>query len=167
MAFTLGANVVRGGPGEIMTPFIIPDKFTMDYCIWAHPEENVEDVKKEIENCIDAVARMDEWLRDHKPTVEWKLWWPPFNAPQDHPIVQTISNAYETITGKKPILSGCPGVLDTCFLEAHGIPSVSHGAGGLGTDTEHAENEFVEIKDLVRATKVLALATMDWCGYQK
>lgn len=165
--FTMGANVVRGGPGELLNPYIIPDNFTLDYGIWAHPDEKVENVKKEIEDYIDAVARTDDWLKDHKPKLEWKLWWGPFNTPLDHPIVKTVSDAFESVTGKKPALTGCLGVLDCCFLEAYGIPSISHGAGGAGMDTEHAENEFVEIKDLIRATKVLALSVLDWCGYEE
>ncbi|MFQ5762691.1 MAG: ArgE/DapE family deacylase [Candidatus Bathyarchaeia archaeon] len=165
--FTLGANVVRGGPGEILTPYIIPDVFTLDYCVWAHPQEEVAVVKKEIEDCINAVASADEWLRDHPPKVEWKLWWGPYNTPENHPLVKTVSDAYEQVTQTKPQLAGCPGVLDCTFLEAQGIPCVSHGPGGAGAATEHAENEFVVIDDIMRATKVLSLATLDWCGYEK
>jgi len=163
--FTLGVNVIRGGPGELRTPFIIPDNFVMDCCIWAHPEEKVEDIKKEIENHINAICSTDEWLKDHRPKVEWVLWWPPFTTPLDHPIVKTVSEAYEAITGKKPIITGCPAVLDAPFLTR--IPTVSHGAGGAGTDTEHAENEFIVIDDITRAAKVLAIAILDWCGYKK
>jgi acetylornithine deacetylase/succinyl-diaminopimelate desuccinylase-like protein len=31
----------------------------------------------------------------------------------------------------------------------------------------HANNEWVDTRDLVTATKILALTIMDWCGYEE
>ena len=51
---------------------------------------------------------------------------------------------------------------DAAFLNPQGIPSIVYGPGSLLV--AHAIDEFVEMDELVLATKTFALATMDWCG---
>ncbi len=34
------------------------------------------------------------------------------------------------------------------------------------TEQMHATNEWVDIDNLVTATKILSLTIMDWCGYE-
>jgi acetylornithine deacetylase len=34
------------------------------------------------------------------------------------------------------------------------------------TEQMHAVNEFVNVKDLITATKVMAVTILDWCGYE-
>ena len=59
----------------------------------------------------------------------------------------------------------CPAVVDAAFMTNKGVPSICYGAGGLGLSSIHGVDEFVVIDDLIRATKVLAVAALDWCGY--
>ena len=162
---TLGPNVIRGGPGEIGTPFITPDFCTVDYCIWYPPHIDVEEIKAEIEERIHLVSATDGWLKDHPPQVDWKFHWTRYEVDEDHPIISTVMAAHESVTGKtaKPVAS--PGVIDAAFMTEKGVPSICYGSGGLGLYSVHGVDEFVVVDDLVRATKVLALAVLDWCGY--
>ena len=89
--FVLHPGVITGGPHGVMVPFIISEFCTIEYAIWYHPDEDVEDVKREVEEHIRHAAAMDEWLRDNPPEVEWKLHWPPFNIKEDDPIVRTMT----------------------------------------------------------------------------
>ena len=165
--FSIGPNIIRAGPSDILTPFIIPDTFTMDCCIWAHPEEDVNAVKEELEHYINAVASCDEWMKDHPPKLEWKLWWAPFKTPEDHPLVKTVSTAVKAVTGEAFTITGCLGVLDCAFVSSRGIPTVAVGVPNEGIVTAHAENEFIKIDDLIKMTKVFALSILDWCRYEK
>ena len=65
--FTLHPGVVTGGPYGVLVPFVISEFMTIEYCVWYHPEEDPEDVKREIETHISRAASMDTWLRDHAP----------------------------------------------------------------------------------------------------
>ena len=60
----------------MLVPFVISEFMTIEYCVWYHPEEDPEDVKREIETHIERAASMDVWLREHPPVVEWKMNWP-------------------------------------------------------------------------------------------
>jgi acetylornithine deacetylase len=161
---TIGANVIRGGPGEIATPFIVPDSCVLDYCIWYPPNLKVEEIKSEIENQIAASTVNDLWLQEHPPRLEWVLHWHPFLTPENHPIVTTVVGAHNQVTGKPPGISSSIAVNDGSFTSLKGMPSLAYGAGGEGLPTAHAVDEFVRIDDLVRVTKVLTVALIDWCG---
>ena len=52
--FTLHPGVVTGGPYGVLVPFVISEFMTIEYCVWYHPDEDPEDVKREIETHIDA-----------------------------------------------------------------------------------------------------------------
>jgi acetylornithine deacetylase len=82
--YTIGPNVLRGGPDSIGTPYIIPNHCDIDYCVWALQTEPVEQAKTELLAAINDAAAKDWWLADHPPTVTWELWWPPFFTPADH-----------------------------------------------------------------------------------
>ena len=71
--FTLHPGVVTGGPNGVLVPFLISEFMTIEYCVWYHPDEDPEDVKREIETHIDRAAEPGCWLREHPPVVEWKL----------------------------------------------------------------------------------------------
>ena len=45
------------------------------------------------------------------------------------------------------------------------VPSVSIGPGP--TEQAHVVDEFVSVDTLVETTKVLSLATVEWCGIKK
>jgi acetylornithine deacetylase/succinyl-diaminopimelate desuccinylase family protein len=166
--FSLGPNVIRGGPSDIQTPFLIPDTFTIDYCIWAHPDDDVKDIKQEIESCIMATASWDDWMKDHPPKLEWKLWWTAYTTPEEHPIIASASSAIEAVSGKPATIGAMWAVTDCAFVAAKGIPAICLGVE-LSDDmmTGHAENEFIRIETLMTMTKVNAMAILDWCGYKK
>ena len=42
------------GPNGVLVPFVISEFMTIEYCVWYHPDEDPEDVKREIETHIDA-----------------------------------------------------------------------------------------------------------------
>lgn len=165
--FVLHPGVITGGPHGVLVPFIISEFCTIEYAIWYHPEEDSEAVKKEVEGYIQHAAALDEWLRDNPPKVEWKLHWPPFNIPEDHPIVRTIAAAHEEASkGTRfegpSTTAGFYAVDDCTFLSANGIPAVTYGPGSI--HHAHMVNEFVNIDELITSTKAYALAAMDWCG---
>lgn len=164
--FSLGANVIQGSPSGIQTPFIIPDTFMIDYCIWAHPDEDVTDIKREIETCIQATASCDEWLKHHPPQLDWKLWWPSYHTPQDHPLITSASSAIEAITGQPATIGAYPAVNDCAFVATSGIPAICLGVKpSEDMMTGHAENEFIQIDTLLMLTNVYAMAMLDWCGF--
>ena len=160
---TIGPDVIRGGPKDILIPSMIPEFCTIDFSVWYPPQFTVEEIKKEIEDYIQSISATDSWLKEHMPRLEWKLHWPPYSIPEDHPIVKTVAESYEKAHGEPARISGLIGACDAAFLTRNGIPTVVHGPGDIAT--AHAYDEYISIDELIAATKTIALSVLDWCGY--
>jgi acetylornithine deacetylase len=165
--FTIHPGVVTGGPKGVLVPFFISEFMTIEYCCWYHPDDDPEDVKREIETHVERAAQLDPWLREHPPVVEWKLDWPPFSVDPGDPICRAIGDAHElaavgTRFAGRPETHGFAAVEDVSFLNLGGVTAVSYGPGDLRV--AHADDEYVLIDELVTATKTYAMLALGWCG---
>lgn len=87
----------------------------------------------------------------------------PAEIPVDHPIVTTVRDQFRRVVGREPEITGRQGAADIRYLIKYGAtPTVIFGPGL--TEQIHAADEWVDLNDLIAATKVLTLATLDWCG---
>ncbi len=120
------------------------------------------EVKNEFERAILSASRSDPWLSEHPPSFLWNVDLPPWEIESNHPIVQTIleSAAKSTVEAR---VAGLPSWIDAVFLNRYGnTPSISFGPGS--PLKAHSVDEYVEIDDVVKATKVIALAIAKWCS---
>ena len=164
--FTMLPGVISGAPHGVQVPFFISEYCTIEYCIWYHPDEDAMAVKQEFETYIHHAAQLDEWLREHPPKLDWKVNWPAFVVDASHPICRLVANAHEqaaqgTRFAGEAKTAGFYAVCDAAFLNAQGVPSIVYGPGSLLV--AHAPDEYIDIDELMVATKTYALATMDWC----
>jgi len=167
--FTIHPGVVTGGPTGVLIPFVVSEFMTIEYCLWYHPEDDPEDVKREVEDHVATAAQLDPWLREHPPELEWKLNWPASVVSPDHPICAAIATAHEaaaegTRFAGLPPIRGFAAVEDTAFLNIAGVPAVSYGPGDIRV--AHADDEHVLLDELLTATKTFALLAMTWCDYR-
>lgn len=82
---------------------------------------------------------------------------PPVDTPLDDPVVAALAAAHTMITGAEPVYGGVPGTTDGTILTAKaGIPTVVYGPGGKWI--AHQADEYVELDDIVRKTRVYAEA---------
>jgi acetylornithine deacetylase/succinyl-diaminopimelate desuccinylase-like protein len=164
--FTIHPGVVTGGPYGVLVPFVISEFMTIEYCVWYHPEEDPEDVKREIEQHIARAASMDVWLRGHPPVLDWKMNWPA-NTPEADEITAATCAAHErSAAGTRfegpAVVCGFAAVEDASWLTIGGTPAISYGPGDLRV--AHADDEYVLIDEVLCAARTYALLAMDWCG---
>ncbi|GII94978.1 M20/M25/M40 family metallo-hydrolase [Sinosporangium siamense] len=161
--FNLLPGVLRANPSGIFVPFFLADELTVEYCVYHHPGRSNEEVIAEIEERVRIACQGDPWLREHPPVFEWKLLWPPYSLPEGAPLEAHLLDAHTTATrGEAPLRSGFLGVCDLTWMDRKGIGGLAYGPG-VGY-TAHAENEYVEIAQLVQAAKTYALTAINWCG---
>ena len=78
-------------------------------------------------------------------------------------MVTLLSRNLRTVSGKEPQITGRQGAADTRYLIKYGnTPTVIFGPGL--TEQMHANNEWVDVEDVITATKTLGLTILDWCG---
>lgn len=146
-------------------PSVTPEDAVLKGSMGLMPYEDVEGAGRQLRDQIQRVAMADPWLRDHPPQVSFDegLVAPGAEIPTDHPIVETLEGAFQTVTGSPPVISARKGAADTRFLIRYGdTPTVIFGPGV--TAQMHAMNEHIPIENLITATKVLALAIEGWCN---
>ena len=103
---------------------------------------------------------------------------PPMDLPIDSPIVEIVSNAYTRLTGKRvksigladSILgeSGPATPSDHSHINAFGIPCVNVGPDGGWVHEPGVDHyQYVNINEMVFATKLYATAALVACGLEE
>jgi len=86
----------------------------------------------------------------------------PFITPVEHPVVATLATSIRDLLGVEPEYFGKTGVSDANALTHEGkIPSVAYGPGN---PTGHEPNEYAELSEVLRCTRVLAVSALRACG---
>lgn len=87
-----------------------------------------------------------------------KASYPPFNVPDDAPAVVHAKRAAESI-GLKPTTLFSNGGLDANWLDKHGVPTVTIGAGQYEI---HTVKEYVDLPEFAQGCRLaVALATLE------
>jgi acetylornithine deacetylase/succinyl-diaminopimelate desuccinylase family protein len=149
----------------------VPDSAEATGSLLFNPDLTGQAVMDEIRATIDRVTQSDYWLREHPPVLDLPLdaesaapWIKePVNLPHDHPGVVAIQNAMERVTGERPAPTISPFVCDANFWYPLGQPCLVFGVGDPSWGI-HGTNEFLPVDDLIKATKIFAAVTMEWCG---
>lgn len=165
---TVGALPCAVGTFEAGSyPSAFPDTCLLRGSIATLPGEDSAKVKEEFVRSILERTSNDPWLRGHPPDISFTGYFAePSELPPEHPIVTSLARAYERVLNRPPTVSGREGAADTRFLNVYGdTPTVIFGPGS--TEQMHAANESVSVEDLIRATEILALTILNWCGIAK
>lgn len=149
-------TIIRGGEWLITHPEEVQIGFSSDFS-----PGMVSKIRQEIEEKIMSVAASDPWMKEHPPKLE-AGWLHGAEIDENEPIVETAMEAAREL-GIEPKLVGWGTLTDAVHLvNCLKIPTISIGPDDK---TAHATDEFVDIEQLVKTTKVLALAVLRWCGY--
>jgi acetylornithine deacetylase len=161
--YPISVGTIHGGswPGSV------PESLVFQGRIGVLVDESVEDTRRSVEGAIAGTTAADPWLRENPPKVDWSGY--QFDSARiqlDHPFVETVMGAYKDATKKKASLEGMTYASDMRHLvNTGGIPTVLFGPGNIRR--AHAPDECVKVKELIDATRTLALATLRFCGYEE
>ena len=156
---TLNINGISGGQpvGGIQTP-CVADRCRAVFDRRFLLEEGFDATKAEIVEMLDAVARD---VPDFQYELRDLMVVHPTKTPDGSPVVAALDRALHRVLGRSGGLVASPGTYDQKhFARIAGVPHcVAYGPGIL--DLAHQPDEYVDIADLVNATKVLALALLE------
>lgn len=167
---TINPAVIEGGRHAAF----IADECRLWITVHFYPNETYEQVSREIEEHIQAVAQADPWLRENPPIFEWGgssmivdrgEIFPSLEVDAGHPAVLTLMDSHESVLNEQAILDVSPTVTDGGWFGEAGIPAAIYGPGTLRH--AHAVNEQVSIEQLVQYTKVILSFIYKWCNTAK
>jgi acetylornithine deacetylase/succinyl-diaminopimelate desuccinylase-like protein len=140
--------LLLGGRAEAGTNFnVTPDFFSFTIDRRLNPEENLEEEKLRL---LDALAGFEIETLQEEPSAA---------TPAGDPLGAILSRQIETVTGKNAAFEMCPGLLETRFYAARGIPAYAYGPGLL--TVSHGPNEFVPIRNILRCALIYALTAAE------
>jgi succinyl-diaminopimelate desuccinylase len=143
--------LMLGGRIEAGTNFnVTPDfcSFTIDRRI--NPEENLEEEKLRLFEALEGFEI--ETLQEQAAAA----------TPAEVTLGVVLSRHIASLTGREPSFEMCPGLLETRFYAARGIPAFAYGPGLL--TVSHGPNEFVPIRNIVQCALIYALTAAEILG---
>ena len=145
--------LMLGGRAEAGTNFnVTPDfcSFTIDRRI--NPEENIAEEKRRL---CDALEGFEIETLQEEPAAA---------TPAQDPLGKILSRCIAKVTGKEPAFEMCPGLLETRFYAAHGIPAFAYGPGLL--TVSHGPNEFVPTRNIAQCAEIYALTAAEMLSFR-
>jgi acetylornithine deacetylase/succinyl-diaminopimelate desuccinylase family protein len=143
--------LLLGGRVEAGTNFnVTPDfcSFTIDRRL--NPEENLEEEKRRLR---DALKDFEIEVLQEEPAAATSA---------GNQLGVILSRHIASVTGREPGFEMCPGLLETRFYAARGIPAFAYGPGLL--TVSHGPNEFVPIRNISECALVYALTAAEMLG---
>jgi succinyl-diaminopimelate desuccinylase len=140
--------LMLGGRAEAGTSFnVTPDfcSFTIDRRI--NPEENLDEESRRLRDTLEGFEI--ETLQEEPATA----------TPAQDPLGVILSRHIASVTCKEPVFEMCPGLLETRFYAARGVPAFAYGPGLL--TVSHGPNEFVPIRNIIQCALIYALTASE------
>lgn len=157
-ALTMGRLAAGIWPSTVAERLVVEGRYGIA------PDEDVAEARAAFEASVAAVVTEDRWLAEHPPVVEWRG--AQFEAARTKvgdPVVTVLSDAVASVLPHTPTLGGMRFGSDMRLLvHQGGIPTVLFGPGDVRE--AHRPNESVFLDELIKATKILAVTALRFCG---
>jgi succinyl-diaminopimelate desuccinylase len=133
---------------------VVPEKcwFTVDRRI--NPEEDLEREKARL------IGVFEECQRDGIP-LGWEILQEGRSGAcdGDRELGRALARNVTAVTGEAPRFAMCPGLLETRFYAARGMPAYAYGPGLLSV--AHGPKEYVDMRRVVECGAIYALTASD------
>jgi acetylornithine deacetylase/succinyl-diaminopimelate desuccinylase-like protein len=126
--------------------------FTVDRRI--NPEENLAEEKARLLDVLESCKQ------DGIP-LEWEVFQEGASSACDTNglLGEALFKSVRAVSGVAPRFEMCPGLLETRFYAAQGIPALAYGPGLLSVS--HGPNEYVDLRRIVATAAIYALTAME------
>jgi acetylornithine deacetylase/succinyl-diaminopimelate desuccinylase family protein len=133
---------------------VVPEMcwFTIDRRI--NPEEDLEEEKTRLQEVLERCKR--EGI-----PLQWEILQEGRSAAcrEDESLGQALARSVEKVTGDAPRFELCPGLLETRFYTAQGVPAYAYGPGLLSV--AHGPKEYVDLRKVSECAAIYALTAME------
>lgn len=133
---------------------VVPQEcwFTIDRRI--NPEEDLDEEEAKL-------LRVLEQCKQEGIPLEWEVLQEGRSAAcrEDEALGEVLSRSVQAVIGQAPCFEMCPGLLETRFYAAQGIPAYAYGPGLLSV--AHGPNEYVDLRKMIDSAAIYALTAVD------
>src|SRR6266478_5687668 len=133
---------------------VVPEEcwFTVDRRI--NPEESLEEERAKL------IAVLESCKREGIP-LEWEILQEGRSSAwrEEEPLGEALARSIRTVTGEPARFEMCPGLLETRFYAAQGVPAYAYGPGLLSV--AHGPKEYVDLRKVTDCAAIYALTAME------
>ncbi len=151
---SLHASLIEGGTALS----VYPDRCTLRLERRTMPGESAEAVVAEVRSACERVSRRKPGF-DARVTLD--LARAPSDVPVGAPIVRALASVIES-HGEIARTEGLSAWTDAAILNEAGIPAICFGPGDIAL--AHADEEWIAIDEIERATRTLTDLALRWCA---
>ncbi len=153
-------GVVRGG----VWASNVMDRVTAEVRVGVTIGETIAEAEARFERTLRAAIAHDAWLVDHPPRIERTgAAFGSSSIAIDHPLVGTMRDAAQAVTGVRPATVGVPYGCDMAlWVHEGGASAVVYGPGDVAA--AHAADEHVRLSEASTVASVLVEAVRRLCS---
>ncbi len=133
---------------------VVPERcwFTVDRRV--NPEEDLTTEKERL------IGVLEECQRDGIP-LGWEILQEAVSAAcsEEEHLGRALASSVAAVTGNTPRFEMCPGLLETRFYAARGMPAYAYGPGLLSV--AHGPKEYVDMRRVAECGAIYALTAME------
>ncbi|MCE7734513.1 MAG: ArgE/DapE family deacylase [Candidatus Heimdallarchaeota archaeon] len=154
---TLNIGIIEAGDW----PSTVPAECTIECRIGWPPGETREQVREQVENTIKEVSKLDPWLSEHPPLIEWFGWNArPHEMDINHPFTKLMVEEHMRVTKSEPVYMGGAAGLDARYFVSHDIPAITYGPNA---ERIHSFDEWVDIESMIKVAEVMVSVIQRHC----
>ena len=140
--------LLLGGRVEGGTNFnVTPAHFWLTIDRRINPEEKLEEETRRLHDVLEG---FDIETLQHEPAAATSA---------EDPLGRILWQHIASVTGKEAAFEMCPGLLETRFYAARGVPAFAYGPGLL--TVSHGPNEFVPVRNIAQCALIYALTAAE------
>jgi len=142
----------------------VPDLLVAEGRLGVQLDEEPTDARAALERAVADACDRDPWLRDHRVEVSWPGGqFASGRLNSAHPLVHEVVDSIRVAEGRDVSLGAAPYGSDLrLYAGVGGIPTLHYGPGDVRL--AHGPREQVDITELIRTTRALALLAARRCG---
>jgi len=160
LPYPISVGTVRAGDWASS----VPDLLVAEGRLGVQLDEPPSAARASLQEAIADACKRDPWLRDHPVEVTWPGGqFASGCIDTTHPLVGDVIDAVRATERRDPALSGAPYGSDLrLYSGIGGIPTLHYGPGDVRL--AHSPREQVDITELIRTTRSLAVLSARRCG---
>lgn len=160
MPYPISVGTVRTGDWASS----VPDLLVAQGRLGVRLGEDPAAARADLERTVADAAHRDAWLRDHPVEVSWPGGqFASGSIEPGDPLVGDVLRAIRTVEGRDAALGAAPYGSDLrLYAGMGGIPTLHYGPGDVRL--AHGPRERVDIAELLRVTRSLAVLAVTRCG---
>jgi acetylornithine deacetylase len=160
LPYPISIGIIRAGDWVSS----VPDLLIAEGRFGVHLDEDPANARAALEQAVARACKNDPWLIDHPVGIIWQGGqFASGRIEALHPLVEEMRNAIRVVEGRDAALGAAPYGSDLrLYSNVGGIPTLHYGPGDVRL--AHGPREQVDIDELIRTTRSLALLAARRCG---